>query len=248
MEATVNNTAPTVGCGEQVPVSTDHSTREQAADATYRPDFEPTTRPGTHFHPLDIPERDLVVKPLPPTPLKLFQLFLPESLVEQWAVSTNDPDNAPAATTIEGTRQSQWTPTSAAEIWIWIGIWIYMISHKEFRFEDFWRPKTAKKHRPAHPIIKYMSYNRFFLIKRRLRVDDPDTIHVQVPAPYDKVSDWANVMMAAAMAAIVVGSNVAVDEGMVKFEGRSDQKVTIKTKPTPTGLKVWLLCIQGYIL
>jgi hypothetical protein len=123
-----------------------------------------------------------------------------------------------------------------------------MISHKEFRSEDFWRPKIAKKHRPAHPIIKYISYNRFFLIKRWLRVDDPDIIHVQVPAPYNKVSDWANIMMAAAMAAIVVGSNIAIDKGMVKFEGRSDQKVTIKTKPTPTGLKVWLLCIQGYIL
>ncbi|KEY70358.1 hypothetical protein S7711_10266, partial [Stachybotrys chartarum IBT 7711] len=55
-------------------------------------------------------------------------------------------------------------------------------------------------------------------------------------------------MMSASIAAVEVGSHVTVDEAMCGFEGRSRQKVTIKSKPTPTGLKIWILAIQGYIL
>ncbi|CAH0055796.1 unnamed protein product [Clonostachys solani] len=114
--------------------------------------------------------------------------------------------------------------------------------------EDFWRVPEGGRHVPSHEIIKYMTYNRFVLVKGRLRIDEQGTIHSGVPDPYDKVSDWANHRMAAAMAAVIVGTFVAVEEAMVLFEGRSKQKVTIKTKPTPTRLKVWLLGAYGYIL
>jgi hypothetical protein len=62
----------------RIPVSTNHYQREQANDNTVRPVLDPINRIGTHFDALDVPYRDLVVRPLPPTPLKLFQLFLPE--------------------------------------------------------------------------------------------------------------------------------------------------------------------------
>jgi hypothetical protein len=198
-----------------------------------------------HFEAMDVPERDFVVKTLPPTPLKLFQLFLPESLVQQWADYTNDPANAPAN---EGARQSHWIATSAAELWIWIGVWIYMISHMEYRLEDFWRAPGPNRYIPSHPIIKFITFDRFFLIKRRLCVFDRSSIHSGMPAPYCKVNDWANIIMEAAITAVNVGTFVAVDEGMVMFEGRSRHKLTIKTKPTDTGLKVWLLGALGYIL
>jgi hypothetical protein len=54
-------------------------------------------------------------------------------------------------------------------------------------------------------------------------------------------------MMAAAIAAADFDSDVAVDEAMQRFLGRSSHVVTIKTKPTITGLKIWTLAAKGYI-
>src|SRR6478609_4839050 len=55
-------------------------------------------------------------------------------------------------------------------------------------------------------------------------------------------------MMEAAVSAVQIGSVIAIDEGIVGFKGRSRHKITIKNKPTPTGLKVWALAAQGYLL
>jgi Transposase IS4 len=44
------------------------------------------------------------------------------------------------------------------------------------------------------------------------------------------------------------GSNLTVDEVMLKFEGRSSQIITIPAKPIPTGLKALALGDEGYII
>lgn len=45
------------------------------------------------------------------------------------------------------------------------------------------------------------------------------------------------------------GSNLTVDEAMVRFTGRSlETTTTIPTKPTPTGYKVWVLAQKGYYI
>ena len=54
--------------------------------------------------------------------------------------------------------------------------------------------------------------------------------------------------MSVSLAAVEVGSHIAVDEAICGFEGQTKQKVTIPGKPTPTGLKIWILATQGYIL
>ncbi|KFA48712.1 hypothetical protein S40293_09767 [Stachybotrys chartarum IBT 40293] len=54
--------------------------------------------------------------------------------------------------------------------------------------------------------------------------------------------------MEAALDIVIIGSVIGVDEAVQGFQGRSSQIVTIKTKPTPTGLKIWVLAVKGYIL
>ena len=108
--------------------------------------------------------------------------------------------------------------------------------------------ETVYQNVPVHSIIQYMTYERFCDIKRRIRIDDPDTIAHGIPRPYSQVSEWAGSLMSASLAAVEVGSHLSVDEAICGFEGHSRQKVTIKSKPTPTGLKIWILAIQGYIL
>ena len=42
-------------------------------------------------------------------------------------------------------------------------------------------------------------------------------------------------------------TNITVDEVMIKFEGRTSQKVTIPDKPISTGFKIFALADSGYI-
>ena len=44
------------------------------------------------------------------------------------------------------------------------------------------------------------------------------------------------------------GTNIAADECIVRFTGRSKQKVTIPNKPTPTGFNIWVVAKAGYFL
>lgn len=44
------------------------------------------------------------------------------------------------------------------------------------------------------------------------------------------------------------GSDLAVDECMARFTGRSNDILTIKSKPISTGFKIWAIAQQGYIL
>ncbi|KFA80176.1 hypothetical protein S40288_09979 [Stachybotrys chartarum IBT 40288] len=200
METTSEAAAATVPPEDLIPVTTDHCQQEQLYDNTVRPILDPTTRTGTRFEAFHVPKRDLVVRPLPSTPLKLFQRFLPEQTVQQWVDYTNNPANHP------DDRQGQWKPTS------------------------------------------YMIYECFCDMKRRIRIDDLDTIVHGIPWPYSQVSEWSDSLKAVSLAAVEVGSHIVVDEAICGFQGHSKQNVTVKNKPTPTGLKIWILATQGYIL
>lgn len=89
----------------------DEAQREQPIDSTYRPDKPAATQRGTRFIPLSIdPLRKPRITELPPTPLSLFQAFVPESLVKSWAGYTNQglpPDQVSnRAVFKEGLRES----------------------------------------------------------------------------------------------------------------------------------------------
>jgi hypothetical protein len=46
----------------------------------------------------------------------------------------------------------------------------------------------------------------------------------------------------------IPGTNIAVDECIQHFEGRTLEKVIIKSKPTPEGFKIWAVAEAGYFL
>jgi hypothetical protein len=81
------------------------------------------------------------------TPLKLFQAFLPESLVDNWVQYTNiapvpDPqalsqDNV-RAVILHGSRPGQQSYGCGSGC-------CYMQNHKEIRFEDFWKASAPGK-------------------------------------------------------------------------------------------------------
>ena len=247
MESDAEAAAVTVPPQDRIPIKTDHCQQEQQYDNTVRPILDPSTCTGTQFEALHVPQRDLVVRPLPSTPLKLFQQFLPEQTVQRWVDYTNNPRNHPED------HQRHWKPTSVSKIYIWVAVLIYMSIHTEKQYQDYWRApvmmttdEMTYQNVPVHPIIQYMTYNRFCDIKRRIRIDDPDTIEYGIPRPYSQVNEWADSLKAASLADVEVGSHVAIDEAICGFQVHSKQKV-IKSKPTPTGLKILILATQGYI-
>jgi Transposase IS4 len=44
------------------------------------------------------------------------------------------------------------------------------------------------------------------------------------------------------------GRDLAIDEIIVRFEGRSKEITTVPNKPTPTGYKVWGAAQRGFLL
>ena len=83
-----------------------------------------------------------------------------------------------------------------------------------------------------------MTYPRFFLLKRRFRLHDPDSITAGVPHPFSKVAEWSDIQQAAATRFWEPGTNVAVDEGIVPFQGRSRITVDMQDRPDGEGIKV----------
>jgi hypothetical protein len=64
-------------------VKAKHSHRLWPNDPTCVVVFPATRDRGTQFEPFNVPRREFHIATLPPTPLELFQLFLPISLVEK---------------------------------------------------------------------------------------------------------------------------------------------------------------------
>ena len=134
-------------------ISEDNSRREHEYDSTRRPVFPPATDRGFNFQPFNVEMRDLKVNQLPQEPLYLFQYFVPLSLVNSWVKYTNKWVNSLLERGIidswnhdlkEQSRLQDWKPTSAAEIYIWLGIMIYIGIHKESRSRIIGRPLSSR--------------------------------------------------------------------------------------------------------
>jgi hypothetical protein len=136
----------------------DDSRHEQEGDSTRRPDFPPATDRGFNFQPFKVERRDLRANQLP---LYLFQHFVPLSPVSSWAEYTNSWVNSLQERGVidsenhelrEGSRLQEWKPTSVAEIYVWLGILIYIGIHKEIAIEEHWKTPELEDQRPEHSI------------------------------------------------------------------------------------------------
>ncbi|KAJ3453227.1 hypothetical protein MRS44_018882 [Fusarium solani] len=196
-------------------ITEENSRREQPNDITCRPVFNPATRCGAYFLPMEMPSRDFEVKPLPHTPLQLFQLFLPYSLFESYA------------------RQ----PDSEAGI------------HKEPTLHTHWETSYLGHQGPDHSILRYMTYDRFQLLQRHIRVFNPFNLtDTHLPKVFRAVDDWSEHLQRVSLKLWSPGTNIAVDECMTRFTGRSYETTKVPNKPTPLGFKTWVVAQNGFFL
>lgn len=120
-----------------------------------------------------------------------------------------------------------------------------MGNYPEKRKKDHWSTYQPEKIQPSHPIGRFISYRRYKQIYRVFRPYDPSGSY---NGSFDRVHNWSELLQQVSRQFWIPGTNIAVDEGIQHFEGRSVEKVTIPSKPTPEGFKIWAIAEAGYLL
>jgi hypothetical protein len=124
------------------------------------PDYEPL--PHRQIHRLPTIQ-------LPPyantDPYSLFTLFLTEAHFETIATNTNRYAEVKKA---GSEKKRDWWPTSAAEIKVFVGTFIYMGVVCLPAYEDYWSSKYGE-----FVCAKHISLNRFEDLKRYLHISNP---------------------------------------------------------------------------
>ncbi|KAG5765966.1 hypothetical protein H9Q72_005948 [Fusarium xylarioides] len=174
-------------------VATLHSQLEQPIDNTARPNKKPNQRKGHHFEPLHLEERDPVITSEATEPVDLFLRFLPEKIVKKWAQYTNEA--ADRKSREDPDFQRLWKPVNRGEVYLFIGIIIYIGLHKEADLDSYWVTATEENLLPFHPISRYMSRDRFYQLWRRLRIFNEaalDRTQSHDPLNYQKVDEYSD--------------------------------------------------------
>ncbi|KAJ3455280.1 hypothetical protein MRS44_013880 [Fusarium solani] len=226
--------------------------QREGDEATTEPDEVPEATRGHNFQPLNFEERQPILHITTSSiedPARLFQLFVPETLVNTWVTYTNTA--AAAMNPEERDKKTPWYPTNLSEVYTFLAILIYIGLHKEEELEDYWRVPTPGDLIPDHPIAKFLPLCRFHQLFRLLRIYDEDRLdrtETNDPLNYQKVDDFSSCLQGACMRIWGPGSRVAVDEAIIGYTGRSKLTITIPSKPDPTGFKVWVIAEGGFFL
>ncbi len=168
--------------------------------------------------------------PLEQTPFQLLQLFLPQHLMEEFAGHTNA--GAPDG----------WPPTTADELYAFIGAHLFMGINRLPRTEMYW---SASYSNPL--LTSVFSRGRFKDLLRYFRVVAPDPAAApRDPVPH--IQSLAAKLNASFEANYIASHNIAIDEAMVAYKGRSPIKQYIPSKPHKWGYKIYCLSSDGYLL
>jgi hypothetical protein len=168
--------------------------------------------------------------PADSTPLDLLQLFLPIDLMEEFARHTN------------ATAPHDWRPTTARELYAFLGVHLFMGIDRLPRTDMYWSETFS------HPLITAVfSRDRFKQLLRFFRVVAPDPAAAdRDPLPH--IASLAAKLNASFAANYTPSQQLALDEAMVAFKGRSPIKQYIPSKPHKWGYKIYCLSSEDYLL
>ena len=218
---------------------------------TFRPNLPPETEKGTTFQLLQTDQREPVVTDLPDGPLAIFQSFLPIFIVEEWVEATNAHVNALISSEDPTpSRLQHWRPLTSDEVYVFIGIILCMENNKEKSTTDYWRTYKPGGTAPIYPWTEHMPLHRFQSLWRYLRLCDYSDFDTATAAEkaYSRVEKWSRHIQETTTSFYAPGSQVAVDECIQGFTGRSTLKTYIPNKPTPEGIKIWAIAEGGILL
>jgi len=184
------------------------------------------------------------------SPYALFTLFISEDTIQYISQSTNEyAQRKQASDTSESSPGRYWKDTTVVDIKIFLGILIYMGIHRSPRIESYW---CQEHDEPLHTPRRYMPLKRFQQIKRFLHISryEADISYKQRPKDkrwWYKLEPLASLWESAAQRYYQVGSNLSIDETMIRCFGRSSHTIKMPSKPIEKGYKIFALAEHGYI-
>ena len=190
-----------------------------------------------HIHPFAPSTHRGPTIPIHDSPLGVFRLFYTTDLVQHIV----DQSNRYAEQVMSPTTFQEWTPLTPREFEAFVGFNILMGINHLPSLEDYWKRDDVYNY---HPISSRISRDRFREIARYLHYVDNTTLQPPTSPTYDKlgkVRPLLAYLQGRFSEVYTPGRELAVDEAMIKFQGRSSLKQYMPKKPIKRGIKVWVL-------
>jgi hypothetical protein len=167
-----------------------------------------------------------------------------------------------------------WKPLTIKEIYIYIGILIYMSSNRKPKIIDYWNVSRGSLDSPSG-VIRYIFLRRFQLIfklftvspnsasndneisraplisyhkfRARRMAANEDFSKIIHPNHWWKVESLATHIWLTCMRVYISGTHIIIDEVILAFRGRFKDTTKFKGKLIKEGYKNWILAEYGYV-
>ncbi len=136
-----------------------------------------------------------------------------------------------------GEKYDKWNPITTQELQAYFGFCILMGINTLPSIEDYWKKNPVYHYAP---IADRISRERFREISRYLHFTDNTTLAPRASPQYDRLGKIRPVLEYLELRfsdVFTPGKDLAVDEAMIKFQGKSSMKQYIPKKPTKRGIK-----------
>lgn len=164
-------------------------------------------------------------------------MFFTEQLLKDISEASNE--YAKRAMTTE--KYEKWNKISTAELKAYLGFHILMSINRLPSIDDYWSMNANLRYAP---VADWISRDRFRDLQKYLHFVDNDTLVPRGQRGHDrlgKVRPVLDYVTAKCREVYMPQREVAVDEAMIKFQGRSSLKQYMPLKPIKRGIKVWVL-------
>ena len=229
-----------LGLTEDIEESTEEeSTEEESADAVLEAGQDLPTEWSTELKPVIIPPFSSPVGPTVPVPdtaLSIFEMFFTPSILRHTVTQSNT-----YAQQVLGDGFDRYQQLTVEELRAYFGFCMLMAVNRLPATEDYWKRDPIYNYTP---IASRISRDRFREIGRYLHFVDNGTLAPLGDPAYDrlgKIRPLIDHLSSRFRAVYSPHRDVAVDEAMIKFQGRSSLKQYMPLKPTKRGIKVWVL-------
>lgn len=178
------------------------------------------------------------------TPYKLFQQFFSDEFILHLVFQTNL-----YAEQKQIASGKSYTRTNEREIRAFLGINLLMGIKRMPSYKDYWS-SCPELHDSF--ISSIMTVKRFGWLLGNIHINDNSLIPDRSSPNFDKlykVRPLLEHLSNKFAQCLLPSKEVAIDESMIKFKGRSSLKQYMPKKPIKRGYKVWMLCDKsGYCL
>eukprot|EP00731_Ephydatia_muelleri_P013956 Em0007g1266a len=172
------------------------------------------------------------IEPQGPNQQTSTHIIMPEQLLKDISEASNE--YAKRAMTTE--KYEKWNNISTAELKAYLGFHILMSINRLPSIDDYWSMNANLRYAP---VADRISRDRFQDLQKYLHFVDNDTLVPRGQRGHDrlgKVRPVLDYVTAKCREVYMPQREVAVDEAMIKFQGRSSLKQYMPLKPIKRGI------------